>query len=140
MATATGRQDGMALHHRSDCPLNRAVELLGDRWSLLLLRDISRAGDAHFRALLESSCEGISASVLADRLQVLLDHGVLAREACPGHRQRMRYHLTAAGRELLPVMRALADWGQRYCPEEGTEPRAEAADHSDAAHAAVASA
>lgn len=124
----------MALHHRSDCPLNRAIEILGDRWSLLVLRDVGCAGDAHFRALLGGSAEGISASVLADRLQALVAHGVLAREPCPGHSQKRTYRLTEAGRDLAPVLQALADWGRRYCGDDvtGTPPSGRPADRATA--------
>ena len=102
--------------HRSSCPINLAVEILGDRWTLLVLRDIIFAGHKHFRALLEGSREGISPSILSDRLQSLVENGIVERECCPNHRQRTFYRLTGAGSDLVPVMAQLGAWAARHRP------------------------
>jgi DNA-binding HxlR family transcriptional regulator len=106
--------------NRSNCPINRAVEVLGDRWTLLVLRDIMFAGRRHFRALLEGSEEGISPSMLADRLQSLLNAGILVRECCANHRQKGFFRLTPAGADLAPVLAQLGAWGVRH---GGADPR-----------------
>ncbi|WP_373356338.1 winged helix-turn-helix transcriptional regulator [Pseudoroseicyclus sp. CXY001] len=104
----------MTQTHRSDCPINLAVEVVGDRWTLLVLRDIIFGKRQHFRALLEGSEEGISPSVLAERLQRLTNAGILRRECCAQHRQKGYFRLTDAGADLLPVIAALGAWGARH--------------------------
>ncbi|NDU99807.1 winged helix-turn-helix transcriptional regulator [Pseudoroseicyclus tamaricis] len=104
----------MPVTHRSDCPINLAVEVIGDRWTLLVLRDIMFGGRQHFRALLEGSEEGISPSVLAERLQRLTTAGILRRECCATHRQKGYFRLTEAGADLVPVIAAIGAWGARH--------------------------
>lgn len=95
---------------RSLCPINLAVELLGDQWTLVLLRDMIFADRRHFRELLAGNAEGISPAVLADRLKRMVAAGLLVRdaEAVPG--QRASYRLTEKALDLLPVLGALATW------------------------------
>jgi DNA-binding HxlR family transcriptional regulator len=114
----------MSITHRSQCPVNLALEVIGDRWTLLVLRDIMFREHANFRALLEGSDEGISPSVLADRLARLMEAGVLRRQECSTHRQKSFYRLTEAGADLVPVIAAIGTWGARHrgadpglCPE-----------------------
>ena len=99
--------------HRSACPLNLAVELLGDRWSLLVLRDVMFAGRRHYRELLRGSDEGISTKLLADRLQALTAAGLLTRTADPTHRQKAIYSLTERSIALLPTLVQLGAWSHR---------------------------
>ena len=95
---------------RSGDPINAAVEVLGDRWSLLVLRDIVFGDRRYFRALLTGSAEGIASNILADSLVRLLDAGILTRgTALRG--QRARYSLTEAGIQTLPILYALGNWG-----------------------------
>jgi DNA-binding HxlR family transcriptional regulator len=101
---------------RSGCPINLTVELLGDRWSLVVLRDVMFGGHRHFRALLTHSMEGIASNILAARLAKLVDAGLLVRHDVPGHRQRIEYRLTEAAIELVPVMTQLGAWGSRWLP------------------------
>lgn len=100
---------------RSQCPVNLALELLGDRWSLLVVRDLMFTGRCHFRELLQMD-EGISSSVLADRLSRLVRAGLLTIVPDPTHKQKAIYRLTAAGIDLLPVVAELAIWGRRHQP------------------------
>ena len=100
---------------RSDCPVNAAVELLGDRWSLLVLRDIIFSDRRYFRALLTDSTEGIASNILADRLVRLVDAGLLTRGTAP-RGQRARYSLTEAGIQTLPIIYALGNWGLDWRP------------------------
>ena len=78
---------------RSDCPISLALEILGDRWSLLILRDMMFARKRHFREFLRSG-EGISTRVLSDRLSALVAEGILTKRDHPTHRQKAIYSLT----------------------------------------------
>ena len=97
---------------RSGCPINAAVEVIGDHWSLLVLRDIMFGNRRHFRVLQASSDERIASNILADRLRRLVSAGLLTR-ADAGRGRRVTYSLTEAGIELVPVMAALGEWGLR---------------------------
>jgi DNA-binding HxlR family transcriptional regulator len=102
--------------HRSGCPINLAVEVLGDRWSLVVLRDVMFGDRHYFRELLSGSEEGIASNILADRLRRLVANGLLQRAGDEHHRQKIRYSLTEAGVQLVPVMAALGSWGRRHMP------------------------
>ena len=102
--------------HRSGCPINLAVEVLGDRWSLVVLRDVMFGDRHYFRELQAGSQEGIASNILADRLHRLVDHGLLWRTDDKTHRQKIRYSLTEAGVQLVPVMAALGSWGRKHMP------------------------
>lgn len=104
---------------RSGCPINQAVEAFGDRWSLLVLRDIVFGDRRHFRELLAGSEEGIASNILADRLKSLVASGLLTRDDA-GRGRRATYSLTEASIELVPVFAALGSWGLRH--RETTEP------------------
>jgi len=98
---------------RSGCPINMAVEAFGDRWSLLVLRDVMFGNRRHFRVLLAGSEEGIASNILADRLKRLVEAGLLNRaDARPG--QRATYTLTEAAIQLVPVLAELGAWGARH--------------------------
>ncbi len=100
----------MSRSPRSGCPINAAVEVLGDPWAVLVLRDIMLGNLRYFRELSAGSEEGIATNILASRLKQLVDAGLLSREA--GRRgQRVKYSLTEAGIQVLPVMVALGNWG-----------------------------
>lgn len=102
--------------HRSGCPINLTLEVLGDKWSLLIVRDIIFGNRRHFRELLTKSEEGISSNILSDRLKNLMEQGVLTREDDPTHKQKGIYSLTEKGIELLPVLAQMAAWGYKYLP------------------------
>lgn len=102
--------------HRSGCPINLAIEVMGDRWSLVVLRDVMFGDRHYFRELLTGSQEGIASNILADRLRRLVTHGLLWRSNDKTHRQKIRYSLTEAGVQLVPVMAALGSWGRRHMP------------------------
>jgi DNA-binding HxlR family transcriptional regulator len=103
---------------RSGCPINAAVEVLGDRWALNVLRDVIFGDRRYFRALLTGSIEGIASNILADRLVRLVEAGILTRGTA-ARGQRARYSLTEAGIRTLPVLHALGNWGLDWRP--GTE-------------------
>jgi DNA-binding HxlR family transcriptional regulator len=98
---------------RSYCPINLSLEIFGDSWTLLVLRDLMFAGKRHFRELLQSD-EGISSNILADRLARLVEHGVLTKADDPTHKQKAIYTLTEKGISLLPVIVQIGAWGSRW--------------------------
>jgi DNA-binding HxlR family transcriptional regulator len=106
----------MASTRRSGCPINLSLEVFGDKWSLLILRDMIFGGRRHFRELLTGSEEGIASNILANRLKRLVDLGMLTKRADPTHKQKAIYSLTEASIELVPVMAALGSWGRRWLP------------------------
>lgn len=100
---------------RSGCAINAAVEAFGDRWSLLVLRDVMFGDRRHFRELQSRSEEGIASNILADRLKRLVAGGLLTRDdARPG--QRATYRLTEPAIQLVPVFAQLGAWGLRHRP------------------------
>lgn len=78
--------------HRSGCPINLSLEVFGDKWSLLIIRDMIFGGKRHFRELLRSQ-EGISTNILADRLKTLVEIGMLTKADDPSHKQKAIYSL-----------------------------------------------
>ena len=101
---------------RSGCPINLSLEVFGDRWSLLILRDMIFGGRRHYRELLTGSLEGIASNILASRLKHLVELGMLTNRPDPSHKQKTIYSLTEASIQLLPVMAALGSWGSRWLP------------------------
>lgn len=102
--------------HRSGCPINLTLEILGDRWSLIVLRDVMFGNRRHFRELLTKSDEGIASNILADRLKRLVENGLLWRQDDPTHKQKAIYSLTEMGVSLVPVFAAMGAWGRRFLP------------------------
>lgn len=103
----------MPAQPRSGCAINAAVEVLGDNWSLIVLRDIIFGDRRHFRELLTSNNEGIASNMLSSRLKKLIDEGLLTKaEAVRG--QKAKYSLTEAGIQTLPVIVALGAWGMTH--------------------------
>jgi DNA-binding HxlR family transcriptional regulator len=100
---------------RSGCPINATVEVFGDRWTLLVLRDIAFGGRRYFRELQAGSLEGIASNILADRLKKLVALGLLTREDTRSG-QRARYSLTEPAIQLIPVFAQLGGWGSRHRP------------------------
>jgi DNA-binding HxlR family transcriptional regulator len=103
---------------RSACPIANALDLLGDRWTLLVIRDLLFLGKRRFGQLL-SSPEGIPTNILTDRLRRLEERGLVEKVAYQLRPPRYEYQLTPMGMELLPVLRSLAEWSLRHIA--GTE-------------------
>jgi DNA-binding HxlR family transcriptional regulator len=111
-ASSAGEAAAFLDHSERSCPIGRAGSLLGDRWTLLILRDAT-IGVTRFDAFRESL--HIADNILSSRLRRLVAAGLLARVPYQdGRRTRHEYRLTAAGADLLPVLRALADWGEQH--------------------------
>jgi DNA-binding HxlR family transcriptional regulator len=101
---------------KSGCPINLTLEVLGDRWSLIILRDMMFGDRRYFRELLTRSEEGIASNVLADRLKRLLKVGVISKSGDPTHKQKARYSLTEMGIALVPLFAQMGAWGRRFLP------------------------
>lgn len=106
-------------NRRSGCPLNASVEMLGDRWSLLIIRDMMLLGRRSFKEFL-GSYEGIATNILADRLRKLEACGIIATERDPSDGRRLIYNLTQKGIDLAPVLTEMVLWAGRH---EQTENR-----------------
>jgi DNA-binding HxlR family transcriptional regulator len=101
---------------KSGCPINLTLQALGDRWSLVILRDIMFGNRRHFRELLARSDERIASNILADRLKKLTAMGFLTRQDDPSHKQKAIYSLTGPAIELLPVFAQIGAWGRKHLP------------------------
>ena len=102
--------------HRSGCPINLTLEVVGDKWSLLVIRDMIFGNRRHFRELLSKSEEGIASNILADRLKRLTAQGIVSRADDPTHKQKAVYSLSEKGIELLPVLAQMSSWGLKHLP------------------------
>ena len=99
--------------HRSECPVNISLERLGDRWSMLIIRDLMVRGLRTFKEFQQSG-EGISTNILADRLRKLEAAGIISAEEEATDGRRVNYRLTEKGIDLAPVLLDLLIWGARH--------------------------
>jgi len=98
---------------RSGCPLNASVEILGDRWSLLIIRDMMLRGFQSYKKFLDSY-EGIATNILADRLRKLEQHGIIATEKDLSDGRKVIYVLTEKGMDLAPVLTEMVLWAAAH--------------------------
>jgi len=98
---------------RSNCPINFAVETFGDKWTLLVIRDLMFKGKRHYSDFLASD-EKISTNILADRLQKLEFKGVISKSTDPENASKYIYSLTEKGQALLPAMIEVTAWSAQY--------------------------
>jgi DNA-binding HxlR family transcriptional regulator len=101
---------------RSGCPINLTLEVLGDHWSLLVIRDLMFGNRRHFRELLGKSEEGIASNILASRLKSLLEAGLISRRDDATHKQKGVYSLTEPAIQLVPLLAHMGAWGRRHLP------------------------
>jgi len=106
---------------RSSCPISYALDILGDRWTLLIVRDLVFSGKRMFGQFLQSD-EHIATNILTDRLGRLVCAGVLQRDATPASAGRSGYRLTERGLGLVPLLLDLVVWGARNDPHTGAPP------------------
>ncbi|KQU92544.1 MarR family transcriptional regulator [Mesorhizobium sp. Root102] len=106
----------MSIDRRSGCPINLSLEVFGDRWSLIILRDMIFGGRRHFREMLNGSIEGIASNILADRLKRLMELGMLTKADDPSHKQKAIYSLTEMAITLVPILAHLGAWGRVWLP------------------------
>jgi DNA-binding HxlR family transcriptional regulator len=98
---------------RSECPLNASVEMLGDRWSLLIIRDMMLRGFRTYKEFMECY-EGIATNILADRLRKLIAYGIITAEPDPSDGRKLIYLLTAKGIDLAPVLTEMVLWAAAH--------------------------
>ncbi len=101
------------IKRRSECPLNASVEMLGDRWSLLIIRDMMLRGFRSYKEFMECY-EGIATNILADRLRKLVGYGIIATEPDPADGRRVVYSLTPKGIDLAPVLTEMVLWAAAH--------------------------
>jgi len=106
---------------RSACPIAKTLDLLGDKWTLLVVRDLLFFGKRRFGEL-ASSPEGIPTNILSDRLRSLEESGVVVKVPYATRPQRYEYHLTERGNDLAPVLRAMIKWAQTHLPGTAMAP------------------
>jgi DNA-binding HxlR family transcriptional regulator len=105
---------------RSECPLNASVEMLGDRWSLLIIRDMMLRGFRTYKQFMECY-EGIATNILADRLRKLIASGIIVAQPDPADGRKLIYSLTAKGIDLTPVLTEMVLWAAAH-EETGNQP------------------
>jgi DNA-binding HxlR family transcriptional regulator len=105
---------------RSPCPLNASVEMLGDRWSLLIIRDMMLRGFRSYKEFLESF-EGIATNILADRLRKLEAYGIITTHPDPSDGRKLLYLLTPKGIDLAPVLTEMVLWAAAH-EDTGNQP------------------
>ncbi len=98
---------------RSDCPLNFGLEIFGDKWSLLIIRDLMFFGKRYYNEFMMSE-EEISTNILADRLAMLEKEKIIHKKKDKTHKQRLVYHLTQKGIDLVPVIIEIGLWSEKY--------------------------
>ncbi|NYH25977.1 winged helix-turn-helix transcriptional regulator [Paraburkholderia bryophila] len=111
----------MKQRNNSNCPICYSLDIFGDRWTLLIVRDMVANHKQYYREFLGSD-EGISTNILADRLKNLVEHGLVTKEDDPENRSQSVYHPTEKALALGPVLEAIMDWGLKYGPESLTPP------------------
>lgn len=96
-----------------DCPVARTLDLIGERWTILLLRDLLLEGPRRFQDF-QTSLPGVAPNILSARLKSLEDHGLVERRLYNDRPPRLEYMLTDKGRSLGPIVKALRDWGRKH--------------------------
>ncbi len=98
---------------KSSCPQYLALDVFGDKWTLLIIRDMMLEGKRYFREFLQSK-EGIASNILANRLQSLEEEGIVYKKKDPNHKQKIIYLLTQKGIDLFPILMENARWSLKY--------------------------
>ncbi len=109
------KQSSKTIEMRSDCPISFALDMFGDKWTLLIVRDLVRVKRMTFKDFLGSG-EGIATNILSDRLQRLGTLGMISKEMSEADKRSAQYELTQKGLRLKPVLRALARWSTSHNP------------------------
>ena len=109
------------IYEPKHCPIRFVMGVFGDRWSLLIVRDMMFRGSTRFQDFLDAD-EGISTNILSDRLSRLEAQQIISRRRDPANGRQVLYALTDKGRDLLPVMLAVIDWAEKYDPDTHVSP------------------
>ncbi len=99
--------------YRTDCPVSTALDIYGDKWSLLIIRDMIFKGKNTYGDFLDSK-ENIATNILADRLALLEREGIISRAKHPDSKAKILYQLTDKGIDLIPVLIEIITWGEKY--------------------------
>ncbi|MBL0332260.1 MAG: helix-turn-helix transcriptional regulator [Chlorobiota bacterium] len=102
-----------AIKRKSDCPINFALEIFGDKWTFLIVRDLMFKGK-HFYGEFLLSEEGIATNILSDRLSLLESNGIISKSSDPSHKQKIIYRLTRKGIDLVPLLVEFIMWSAKY--------------------------
>ena len=100
-------------YRQKSCPVARALDIIGERWTILLLRDLFLQGPRKFQDFQESLA-GVAPNTLSARLKAMEEHGLIARRVYSDHPPRLEYHLTEKGKSLGPILKALREWGRHH--------------------------
>ena len=100
-------------YQQESCPVARTLDLIGERWTVLMLRDLLLNGPRRFQDF-QDSLTGVAPNTLSARLKEMEANGLIARRLYSEHPPRLEYHLTEKGKSLGPVLKALREWGQRH--------------------------
>jgi DNA-binding HxlR family transcriptional regulator len=103
------------MDNKSKCGINMGLEVFGDRWTLLIIRDLAFEGKRSYREFLNSD-EKIATNILGDRLEMLEKEGIVIKKQDPNHKQKMIYILTEKGIDLIPIVIAIGEWSLKYKP------------------------
>lgn len=103
----------MAKTYEMRCPVAKTLDIIGERWTVLVLRDLLLHGPRRFQDFQES-LEGIAPNTLSARLKALEEHGIVVRKQYSEHPPRLEYQLTDKGKSLSPVLRSLREWGKQH--------------------------
>lgn len=103
------------LKQRSTCPVSTSLDVLGDKWTLLILRDMLFAGKSTYGEFLQSE-EKIATNILADRLAGLEAQGILSKAVAADKKSKFTYRLTEKGLDIVPIIVELVLWGAKHCP------------------------
>ena len=106
---------------KSDCPIHFAAGILGDRWTLLIIRDLMFKGKKYYGELLNSE-ERIATNILADRLTLLEERGIIQKKQDDKHKSKLVYSLTPKGLDLLPVLTEIILWSAKYDENTAADP------------------
>ncbi len=121
------------VNQRSTCPVSTSLDVLGDKWTLLILRDILFAGKSSYSEFRRSE-EKVATNILADRLALLESQGIVTKAVAAGKKSRFTYQLTPKGLDLAPLLLEFLRWGAKYGPPV-TDPTLRDALHNDPARA-----
>lgn len=106
---------------RSDCPIASALDVVGDKWTLLVIRDIALWDRRRFKAF-EEAGEGIPTNILASRLKQLVEQGIVKKHQYQERPPRYEYQLTERGRDLVPIVLAMARWSMKHVDDVQVPP------------------
>lgn len=98
---------------QDNCPVARTLDMIGERWAPLILRDLFLKGPRRFQDF-QDSLEGVAPNTLSARLKDMEERGLISRRLYSEHPPRLEYQLTAKGKSLGPILKALSDWGQKH--------------------------